>query len=138
MLLRDNIPSIPDPNKWQHIGGDLDDGETYDNALLREYEEELSIRPKKFRRLGRLDISKDKIDMLYLVELDNDEVSRLKKGKEGQRFGFFTYDELKRLDLFTPFKLIFKRHLEEILKDPSSADGAKLGLQQDESKGINE
>ena len=138
MLLRDNIPSIPDPNKWQHIGGDLDDGETYDNALLREYEEELSIRPQKFRRLGRLDISKDKIDMLYLVELDNDEVSRLKKGKEGQRFGFFTYAELKRLDLFRPFKLIFRRHLEEILKDPSSADGAKLGLQQDESKGINE
>lgn len=41
LYLRDNKPEIPFPNHWDLIGGHVEDGETPEEALVREVKEEL-------------------------------------------------------------------------------------------------
>ena len=43
LYLRDNKPDIPFPNHWDLIGGHIEEGETPEEALLREVKEELDI-----------------------------------------------------------------------------------------------
>jgi 8-oxo-dGTP diphosphatase len=43
LYLRDNKPDIPFPNHWDLIGGHVEEGETPEEALLREVKEELGI-----------------------------------------------------------------------------------------------
>ncbi len=41
---RDNIPTIPSPDCWQIVGGGIEPGESPREAVLREVEEEVSVR----------------------------------------------------------------------------------------------
>ena len=43
LYLRDNKPDIQFPNHWDLIGGHIEEGETPEEALLREVKEELDI-----------------------------------------------------------------------------------------------
>ena len=49
LYLRDNKPGIPFPNCWDLIGGHIEDGETPEEALIREVKEELGITLADFR-----------------------------------------------------------------------------------------
>lgn len=41
LYLRDNKPTIPFPNHWDLFGGHIEEGETPEEALVREVKEEL-------------------------------------------------------------------------------------------------
>jgi len=43
IYLRDNKPEIPFPNRWDFFGGHVEEGETPEQALVREIKEELGI-----------------------------------------------------------------------------------------------
>lgn len=43
LYLRDNKPDIPYPNHWDLVGGHVEEGETPEQALIREVKEELGI-----------------------------------------------------------------------------------------------
>jgi 8-oxo-dGTP diphosphatase len=43
LYLRDNKPDIPFPDYWDLIGGHVEEGETPEEALVREVKEELNI-----------------------------------------------------------------------------------------------
>ena len=47
--LRDNKPDIPFPRHWDLFGGHLEDGETPEEALVREVKEELDYDLKEFK-----------------------------------------------------------------------------------------
>jgi len=48
LALRDNKPGIPFPNHWDLIGGHVEEGESPDEALIREVKEELDIDLKEY------------------------------------------------------------------------------------------
>ena len=49
MQLRDDIPTIVYPGQWALFGGHLDPGETADEAMPRELQEEISYVPENLR-----------------------------------------------------------------------------------------
>lgn len=48
LYLRDNKPGIPFPDHWDLIGGHVEEGETPEQALVREVKEELGIGLKEY------------------------------------------------------------------------------------------
>ncbi len=48
LYLRDNKPGIPFPGYWDLIGGHVEEGETPEEALVREVKEELDIELKEY------------------------------------------------------------------------------------------
>lgn len=53
LYLRDNKPGIPFPNCWDLFGGHVEEGETPEEALIREVKEELGITLGEFRFFKR-------------------------------------------------------------------------------------
>lgn len=53
LYLRDNKPGIPFPDCWDLIGGHVEEGETPEEALIREVKEELGITLDEFRFFRR-------------------------------------------------------------------------------------
>jgi 8-oxo-dGTP diphosphatase len=49
LYLRDNKPGIPFPDHWDLIGGHVEEGETPEQALVREVKEELGIELLNYR-----------------------------------------------------------------------------------------
>jgi len=49
IYLRDKKPGIPFPDHWDLIGGHVEEGETPEEALVREVKEEIDIDLKEFR-----------------------------------------------------------------------------------------
>ncbi len=48
LALRDNKSWIPFPNHWDLIGGHVEEGESPEEAVVREYREELGLELKDF------------------------------------------------------------------------------------------
>ena len=48
LYLRDNKPGIPFPDHWDLIGGHVEEGETPEEALVREVKEELGLNLKNY------------------------------------------------------------------------------------------
>ena len=49
LYLRDNKPGIPFPDHWDLIGGHVEEGETPEVALVREFKEELDLDLKEYK-----------------------------------------------------------------------------------------
>jgi 8-oxo-dGTP diphosphatase len=104
LLLRDNSPEIRDPNCWQLPGGGVENGETPDEAIKRELQEEIGIIPRSLRFL----ISPSAETHAYLARLTNEEVKNIKKGNEGKDLRFFSFDELSQIPLTRKLKDIIQ------------------------------
>lgn len=101
LLLRDNIPTIPEPNKWTLIGGRVEDGETYEEALIREIKEEtnISIKLGEAKYLGKVNSKFDEDIAMYLIYVSDKQIQDMELGDEGQDVKFFSIDELKDISL---------------------------------------
>jgi 8-oxo-dGTP diphosphatase len=115
LLLRDDKPTIPNPNSWQAIGGHVDHGEDYDDAIIREIKEETNLSPKNIKYIGKLHTNEFTL-ALYLVRLSAKEVTDLKLGNEGQAVRFFTIDEIEELRLSANSRLFFSKYKGELTK----------------------
>lgn len=113
LLLRDNIPQIPDPNKWQTIGGHVEQGETYEEALRREVYEETNLRPSNVHHCGFLKGGYFAMS-LYVCYLDDNEKKEVKLGNEGQDLRFFTLEEIEKLPLTPLTKEYFEKYLPQL------------------------
>ncbi len=104
LLQRDYTPGIRDPGMWQLPGGGIEDGETPNDAIIRELQEETSITPNTFNFLGE----PYKGIYIYHAPLTKEEVAGIKKGSEGKDLKFFSLNELSIIPLTQKLKYAFE------------------------------
>ena len=103
MLLRDNIPSIPYPNKWDLPGGLVEENESPAECIIREMKEELNILLDDFDPFSAEEL-KDRIEYTFWkkVNFDIDQIEL----NEGQRLKWFTETEARDTELAFGFNQI--------------------------------
>lgn len=95
LQLRDDIPGIPYPNCWGTFGGQVEPGESPEEAIRREIREELHYEFSRPEYFGNFPFDGYDIYMYRVVDpyiaLDTIRVT------EGQRGGFFSPDEILKI-----------------------------------------
>ena len=80
------------PGFFGLFGGGVEQGETPEQAFLREVEEELSYRPRSYRHLGRFDVDVKYLDV-YVQQVETDFEARATV-REGEYGRFFSEQEV--------------------------------------------
>ncbi len=85
-ILRDDDPAIPFPNHWDLPGGGLEHGETAEEGVLREIEEELGLRLKAGNfDWGRLYARGDgTASHFFATQVSEAQIAAIRLGDEGQ------------------------------------------------------
>jgi 8-oxo-dGTP diphosphatase len=96
LALRDNKPGIPFPDHWDLIGGHVEEGETPEEALIREVKEELNIDIKEYSFFRMYECltgdAYENIKYIYTgkINIPIEEVTLL----EGERPQYFSREEI--------------------------------------------
>lgn len=110
LQLRDDKPSIAYPGCWGTFGGQIEEGEQPEGAMLREIEEELGYRPEGLEPYARYACDGYAIHMFRTVDR-NFSLADLEV-REGQRAGFFSCADL----VPAPFAFNCREILEDYFK----------------------
>jgi len=108
LALRDNKSWIPFPNHWDLIGGHVEEGETPEEALVREYKEELDLDLKEYSFFRKYECltgdAYENIKYIYYGKLNIpiEEVTLL----EGERPQYFSRKEIPDLKFANIIKSI--------------------------------
>ena len=133
LMQRDDYEWLRDPGKWALPGGQLEEGESFDDALVREIKEELSIELKEYKYLGLLEANGEIQGKIYFANLTDVEIKEVKLGEEGIGYGMFTASEVFNLNLTAEmqyYRTLFGNKLELFLADPKSVTPEEIGLKQ--------
>jgi len=113
LYLRDNKPGIPFPMHWDLIGGHVEEGETPEQALVREVKEEINIDLTEFRFFRKYDCNEGdaypNVKYIYtgIINLPIEEITLL----EGDHPAYFRKDEISDLKLANILKKILMDYL---------------------------
>ena len=108
LQLRDSNSSIFFPNCWGLFGGASNNGESLSDTIVREINEEISLKIKRFKYFTNIQFDLDfmlkgKINRnYYFVHINFDEEQKIKIN-EGKKYKFFNERELKNLTNFVPY-----------------------------------
>ena len=100
------------PHYWSLIGGGIDEGETPNEAIVRETKEEISYDLKDFEKIYEEDIPNVGKRIFYLAKIDVP-ISELVLG-EGEDLKYFTYEEIKDLKVNPLHRKVLKLALTHI------------------------
>ena len=115
LYFRDNKPGIPFPNHWDLFGGHVEDGETPDEALIREIKEELNYDLKDYKFFREYQCLEGdaypNIKYIYSgkINLAIEEITLL----EGDYAKYFTRDEIPYLKFANILKRIVMDYINE-------------------------
>lgn len=110
LQLRDNAPGIALPSHWGMFGGTAEPGETPEQALIREIEEELGIKPRRFdwftEAIFILPLPSGRVvhGVWYVMPVDEADVSAMTLG-EGAGMAFHAVAEIMTLTKISPWDL---------------------------------
>lgn len=114
LYLRDNKPGIPFPGHWDLIGGHVEEGETPEEALVREVREELDIDLKEYSFFKEYEVTEGdaypNIKYIYTgkINIPFDKIRLL----EGDRPQFFSYEEIHGVKFANILKQIVMDYIE--------------------------
>ena len=116
---RDNLITIPDPNKWQFPGGHIESGESPEKAMRRELEEEVGYTPPKLAYVGSIKLISRETHIFWAY-VNSKEAKRFKLGVEGQNIRFMTIPEALKHDLtkgakfyLSKFQSLIDKHIKK-------------------------
>ncbi len=113
--LRDNKPEIPYPNKWALIGGHLENDEKPLDALKREIKEEIEMEfYDNFEFIGKIEDDGANNEVFIYKNKINQEIKEINL-TEGQKLGFFNFNEILTLDTPKPLNDFLQKYKEKIL-----------------------
>ena len=103
LFLRDDKPDIAYPNMWDVPGGHVEPGETPEQCIVREMDEEMGIRLVEFELFCRREFE-DRIEYTFWkrANLRIEEIDLT----EGQRLRWFTEEEARNTALAYGFNEI--------------------------------
>jgi 8-oxo-dGTP diphosphatase len=113
LALRDNKSWIPFPNHWDLIGGHVEEGETPEEALIREVKEELDIDIKDYVFYKTFECltgdEYDNIKYIYTgkINIPIEEITLL----EGERAQYFSREEIPELKFANIIKSILMDYI---------------------------
>ncbi|MEI6048982.1 MAG: NUDIX domain-containing protein [Bacteroidota bacterium] len=96
LALRDNKSGIPYPNHWDLIGGHVEEGETPEEALVREFKEELDLDLIEFNFYKKYECltgdAYENVKYIYSgkINIPIEEITLL----EGERPQYFSREEI--------------------------------------------
>ena len=99
------------PDYWAFFGGGIEEGETPEQAVIREAQEELQIKPK-LKFFGRYVYTYENkpIEVFVFIGKMDYSVEDLKKQqREGDDLKLFSFDELKKLRIWSEDMKILKK-----------------------------
>jgi len=102
LFLRDNI-DIPYPNMWDVLGGHVEIGETPENCIVREMQEEIGITLEDFHLFSEIEFS-DRIEYTYWKQVDF-EIAKINL-MEGQCLQWFSRNKAAETPLAYGFNSI--------------------------------
>ena len=121
LYLRDDKPGIPFPGYWDLIGGHVEEGETPEQALIREVREELDIDLKDYTFYKKYICLEgdayENIKYIYSgkINLPIEEVTLL----EGVRPQYFSREEIPGVKFANILKSIVMEYIDDHYNKPS-------------------
>ena len=115
LYLRDNKPDIPFPDHWDLIGGHVEEGETPEEALIREVKEEIDIDLKDYTFYKKYECltgdAYENIKYIYYgkINLSIEEITLL----EGVRPQYFSREEIPDVKFANVLKSIVMDYISE-------------------------
>ena len=115
LYLRDNKPDIPFPDHWDLIGGHIEEGETPEEALIREFKEELDLDLKEYTFYRKYECltgdAYENIKYIYYgkINLPIEKVTLL----EGVRPQYFSKEEIPNVKFANILKSIVMDYISD-------------------------
>lgn len=108
LYLRDNKPNIPFPRHWDLFGGYIEEGETPEEALVREVKEELAYNLKEYKFFRKYKClegdAHPNIKYVYVGKVDKP-IEELTL-QEGEKLQFFSREEIPKVKFANILKKI--------------------------------
>ncbi len=115
LLLRDDDAAIPYPNMWDIPGGKVEDGESPEEAVRREMNEEMGLNDLGEINLFKIYRSENLVDYIFWKrkDINLNEIDLT----EGQRIEYFNIDRIRNTKLAFNYNLVLEEFFNEILKN---------------------
>ena len=119
LYLRDNKSGIPFPDHWDLIGGHVEEGETPEEALVREFKEELDLDLKEYRFYKKYECltgdAYENIKYIYSgkINLPVEEITLL----EGVRPQYFSKEEIPNVRFANILRSIVMEYIADSITD---------------------
>lgn len=112
LILRDNKPGIPYPDMWDIPGGQVENGETPDETIRREMNEELGLKNLIEIKLFNIFTSENITDYIYWkrIDLNPNEIDLT----EGQRIEYFSIERIKQTKLAFDYNHIIEKFFQKL------------------------
>jgi len=101
------------PSRWELPGGKVDEGESFDRALLRESEEETGLRVRLTHFIGGTEWELPKVHVVFIVMAAAIEAGQLVLSDEHEEHRWVDREGLRRLDLVEPLAEVIGRYFED-------------------------